>query len=220
LPPAAFVSFLQNHDQIGNRAMGERLIELVPAQALQAATCMLLLAPLPPMLFMGEEFGSRAPFLFFCDFGEDLAEAVTRGRRQEFAKFARFSAPESREIIPDPAQETTFLRSKLDWASFREDQHRAWWSFYRELFRVRSTRVAPLLRPGTTVESEYAVLGRGALRVRWKLRDANLTLVANLAPEAVPDVNPFSGTHIFGVAYSGAADREIPPYSAAWFLDE
>src|SRR5207302_10354828 len=102
LPPAAFVSFLQNHDQIGNRAFGERIATIAEPRALRAAMAILLLSPQPPLLFMGEEMGARTPFQFFCDFGPDLAKAVTEGRRNEFAGFARFSDPTVRERIPDP----------------------------------------------------------------------------------------------------------------------
>ena len=93
LPPTAFVSFLQNHDQIGNRAFGERIIQIADRRAVRAAAAILLLAPSPPLLFMGEEFGAETPFLFFCDFEKDLAAAVTEGRRNEFARFARFNDP-------------------------------------------------------------------------------------------------------------------------------
>jgi maltooligosyltrehalose trehalohydrolase len=219
LPPSAFVLFLENHDQIGNRALGERLIELAPTQALQAATCIVLLAPSPPMLFMGEEFGARTPFLFFCDLGADLAEAVTQGRREEFGKFGPFSTPESREIIPDPSSEATFLRSKLDWASLDEDEHRDWLRFYRELFHARAAKIAPLLRDKTEIKRGYEVLGKGALTGWWKFANAKLTVTANLGPQAIA-AKQISGRRIFSVGYSGAANREIPPYSAAWFLDE
>ncbi|WP_188945256.1 malto-oligosyltrehalose trehalohydrolase, partial [Polymorphobacter multimanifer] len=102
LPPTAFVSFLQNHDQIGNRAMGERLTLLADPAKLRAATALLLLAPQIPLLFMGDETGSRSPFLFFTDFDADLADAVREGRRREFAKFEAFADPSARERIPDP----------------------------------------------------------------------------------------------------------------------
>ena len=102
LPPTAFVSFLQNHDQIGNRAFGERILAIADPRAVRAASAILLLSPQTPLLFMGEEFGAQTPFLFFCDFEEDLAAAVTDGRRNEFARFARFSDPAAREGIPDP----------------------------------------------------------------------------------------------------------------------
>ena len=116
LPPTAFVPFLQNHDQVGNRAFGERLCSLASEQALRAATTVLLLAPAPPLLFMGEEFGAATPFLFFCDFGPQLAAAVTAGRRREFARFARFSDAQAQAQIPDPNDVHTFESSKLDWA--------------------------------------------------------------------------------------------------------
>ncbi len=100
LPPTAFVSFLQNHDQIGNRAFGERILTLADPRAVRAAAAILLLGPSPPLLFMGEEFGAPTPFLFFCDFEENLAAAVTAGRRNEFARFGRFRDSATREANP------------------------------------------------------------------------------------------------------------------------
>ena len=115
LPPTAFVSFLQNHDQVGNRALGERLIHLCDERDLLATVALFLLAPAPPLIFMGEEFGAESPFYFFCDFGPELAARVTAGRRQEFAAFSRFRSERGRDLIPDPNLEETFLASKLDW---------------------------------------------------------------------------------------------------------
>ena len=93
LPPDAFVSFIQNHDQIGNRAFGERLNCLAPPEAIRALASVYLLAPQIPMLFMGEEWGAKQPFLFFCDFSGELAEAVRKGRREEFSRFPEFADP-------------------------------------------------------------------------------------------------------------------------------
>src|SRR5262249_22787549 len=107
LPLTAFISFIQNHDQIGNRAFGERILRLAPPEAVRAAMEILLLAPAPPMLFMGEEFGAISPFLFFCDFRGELASAVTNGRRNEFARFTKF-ASQTRDQIPDPNSEQTY----------------------------------------------------------------------------------------------------------------
>ena len=115
LPPAAFVDFLQNHDQVGNRAFGERLAGIADPAALRAVTACVLLAPASPMLFMGEEFAASSPFLYFCDFDGELAQAVARGRREEFARFSRFADPAARARIPDPNATQTFERSKLDW---------------------------------------------------------------------------------------------------------
>ena len=113
MPPAAFISFLQNHDQIGNRPFGERLAVLAPAAAIDAALQIMLLAPMPPMLFMGEEWGSTQAFPFFCDFGGELAEAVRRGRKAEFA--AAYSGLCER-ALPDPVAERTFRSAMLDWS--------------------------------------------------------------------------------------------------------
>src|SRR5205807_9029199 len=117
LPAGAFVSFLQNHDQVGNRAFGERIATIADPPAVRAAAAILLLAPFPPLLFMGEEFGAETPFLFFCDFERALAKAVTAGRRNEFARFARFNNPSAREEIPDPNATATFAASRLDWST-------------------------------------------------------------------------------------------------------
>lgn len=111
LPPSAFVLFLQNHDQIGNRALGERLHQLCSSQALQAATALLLLSPMIPLMFMGDEINAQTPFLFFTDHPGELAEAVREGRRNEFAEFAAFKDPHRREQIPDPNALQTFRRS-------------------------------------------------------------------------------------------------------------
>ncbi|MGE5094084.1 MAG: malto-oligosyltrehalose trehalohydrolase, partial [Betaproteobacteria bacterium] len=102
LPLPAFVDFLQNHDQVGNRALGERLTAIAKPEALRLAVATLLLAPSVPLIFMGEEFGSRTPFLFFCDFHGELERAVREGRRKEFASFERFRDARARERIPDP----------------------------------------------------------------------------------------------------------------------
>src|ERR1700723_3249814 len=137
LPPDAFVSFLQNHDQIGNRAFGERITTIADPPAVRAAMAILLLAPSRPLPFMGEEFGAKTPFLFFCDFEKGLAPAVAAGRRNEFARFARFSDPDSRAGIPDPNVASTFEASRLDWGDLTEPRHREWLRFYRQLLKLR-----------------------------------------------------------------------------------
>jgi maltooligosyltrehalose trehalohydrolase len=141
LPPTAFVSFLQNHDQTGNRAMGERLTLLADPAALRAAVALLLLSPQIPMLFMDEENGSTQPFLFFTDYTGDLADAVREGRRREFAKFAVFSDPERRAHIPDPNDVQTFERSSVLMA----DTDREWRHFYQSALAVRTRLLVPRL---------------------------------------------------------------------------
>ena len=118
LAPTAFVNFLQNHDQIGNRALGDRLESIASAEAIEAALAITLLAPAIPMLFMGEEWGSKAPFPFFCGFEGDLAEAVRKGRRKEYAwAYAKYG-----DEVPDPLEPSTFQSAVLDWES--RDQER------------------------------------------------------------------------------------------------
>src|SRR6185503_18143473 len=144
-----------NHDQVGNRAMGERLLSLTESKKLKALTAIQLLAPSPPLLFMGEEWGCRQPFLFFCDFDGELGEAVRKGRREEFSRFAGF-----KERIPDPLAETTFRRCVLRW----KDRDPGWLAHYKELLSLRKNDITPLdLGPG-----RYRMLGERAFEVRWE----------------------------------------------------
>uniref|UniRef100_UPI0015761BAC malto-oligosyltrehalose trehalohydrolase n=1 Tax=Sphingomonas bacterium TaxID=1895847 RepID=UPI0015761BAC len=139
LPPTRFMSFLQNHDQTGNRALGERLAGLVDADRLRAATLLLLLCPQIPLLFMGEEVGSRTPFLFFADFHDALADQVRDGRRQEFARQPGFDDEEARERIPDPNAVATFERSRPEPGPDAD----GWRASYRELLAIRHARIVP-----------------------------------------------------------------------------
>nr|HMU53095.1 malto-oligosyltrehalose trehalohydrolase [Geminicoccaceae bacterium] len=145
LPPTAFVDFLQNHDQIGNRALGERLAGLCAPEALDAFTALLLLSPHVPMLFMGEEWGAATPFLFFTDFHDGLATAVREGRRREFAIFPAFADPEDRAAIPDPNAPSTFARSRLDWTGAETPQGSRRRELVRRLLEVRRHAIVPLL---------------------------------------------------------------------------
>ena len=167
LPPTAFVSFIQNHDQIGNRAFGERLNSLAPAETIRALASVYLLAPQIPMLFMGEEWGAESPFLFFCDFKGKLADAVRKGRREEFSRFPEFADPERAAKIPDPLAEATFLASKLDWS--RNDA--AHLAYYRALLDARREYVRPLT-PSIQHGGDALMLGEQAVRVAWRAQDS------------------------------------------------
>jgi maltooligosyltrehalose trehalohydrolase len=221
LPPAAFVSFLQNHDQVGNRAFGERLIKLCAPEALKAATAILLLAPSPPLLFMGEEFGADTPFLFFCDFGPELAPKVTEGRRSEFARFAQFSSPEAQARIPDPSSERTFLKSKLDWNSLADPQYRAWLALYKELLALRAREIVPRLGNLAVGSAKYEVFGSTALRVHWPFRNrGGLVLLANFskAEIRIPETPP--GRVLYTSTESAKRDSVVAPQSSTWLLNE
>ena len=209
LAPTAFVSFLQNHDQVGNRALGERLIELADPQALRAATALMLLCPQIPLLFMGEETGSRSPFLFFTDFYDELADAVREGRRKEFAKFPEFSDPERRARIPDPNAPETFERSRPQPG---EDAD-AWRRVYTELLDLRRERIVPHLDGARALGAE--VLGEKAVLARWRLGDADLTLALNLGDADVAMPAAPAGEPIYG-AGAVSAGRLAPQSFGAW----
>jgi maltooligosyltrehalose trehalohydrolase len=124
----------QNHDQVGNRAAGERLSSLVNFEALKLAAGITLLSPFVPLLFMGEEYGETAPFQYFTSHGDpELVEAVRRGRREEFAAFGW----EAEKAVPDPQDESTFLRSKPDHSRKSEEPHRTLLRLYQNLIRTR-----------------------------------------------------------------------------------
>ncbi|HLV85588.1 MAG TPA: malto-oligosyltrehalose trehalohydrolase [Candidatus Sulfotelmatobacter sp.] len=217
LPPTAFISFLQNHDQVGNRALGERITELVPARSLQAAVEILLLAPSPPMLFMGEEFGATTPFLFFCDFHGDLALAVTQGRRNEFARFTRFRSPELRDEIPDPNAEQTFLSSKLDWSEVKGGAHEQWLELYRKLLVTRRRFIEPLLRQTSKVCVNICDDASRALSIDWDFADGpRLELRANLGGAPANRAMHQTGSVIYE---AGSADADgMAPWSVRWSL--
>ncbi len=178
LSPYAHVLFLQNHDQTGNRAYGERLTSLASAPALEAAIALQLLCPQIPLLFMGEETGSTTPFLFFTDYHADLADAVREGRRQEFAGFAAFADPEKREAIPDPNAADTFA------ASVPKPGAPERFTLYQRLIALRLKEIVPRL-PGTMAIGATAI-GPKAVVAQWRLGDgAKLTIMTNLATEPV-----------------------------------
>jgi maltooligosyltrehalose trehalohydrolase len=181
LRPSAFVSFLQNHDQIGNRALGERLTLLTAKDKLRAATALLLLSPQIPLLFMGDESGSETPFLFFTDFHDDLADAVREGRRKEFAKFAAFADKQARERIPDPNALATFEASRP-----RPGPNAAEWEdLYRTLIALRLRDIAPRLAGARAIGAQ--AIGDEAVTAAWRLGDgATLSIALDLGDTPGP----------------------------------
>jgi maltooligosyltrehalose trehalohydrolase len=181
LPPASFVLFLQNHDQIGNRALGERLTALADPRALCAASALVLLSPQIPMLFMGEESGAVQPFLYFTSHPDPkLADAVREGRRQEFARFPAFADPAMRARIPDPNEESTF-RASIPAA----DPASPWPAWTTHLLAIRRKHIVPRL-PGARSIGAQAI-GPAAVAARWRMGDgATLVIAINLADAEVP----------------------------------
>jgi malto-oligosyltrehalose trehalohydrolase len=224
LPPTAFVSFLQNHDQIGNRAFGERISSIIAPHRLEIMTAILLLAPSPPLLFMGQEFAAEQPFLFFCDFSPDLAAAVTQGRRKEFAHFKQFASPEAQALIPDPNAADTFQQSKLDWSSLNQSPPVDILQFYKRLLAIRQQTIAPRLVDIEGGQSHFTVLGECGLRVDWTLGDGSrLHLLANLGEQPIAGVSAPAGGVLFASQEGLLAEptaQSLPPWSALWLLEE
>ena len=209
LAPTAFVNFLQNHDQIGNRALGDRLEGNVSSAAIEAALAITLLAPAVPMLFMGEEWGSKAPFPFFCDFEGELAKAVRDGRRKEFAgAYAKYG-----DEIPDPLDPLTFRSAVPDWESRDEETGRERLALVQSLLAIRRREIIPRLAGAAFGEARAA--DNGLLTAGWHMGDgATLRLLANLSDQAIEHQIEKAGIGIWGSQTSGT----IPPWSVLWRL--
>ncbi len=217
LPPTAFVFFLQNHDQIGNRALGERIAVLADERAVRAATAMLLLAPSSPLLFMGEEWGCRQPFPFFCDFSGELAATVRAGRLREFAAFAQFRGS-GRAAIPDPLAEATFRSACLAWEEAQSPEGRDWRAFHHELLELRRAQVVPRLRKHRIVSRRGELLAPRALRAAWTFSDGEtLSVTANLSAETGSLSLPAEGV-VYQWPREIPRDAGAPPWSVVWCL--
>ncbi|CAM2902414.1 malto-oligosyltrehalose trehalohydrolase [Pseudomonas fluorescens] len=203
LPPSAFVAFLQNHDQIGNRALGERLHQLCSPQALKAATTLLLMSPMIPLMFMGDETNASEPFLFFTDHHGELAQAVREGRRNEFADFAAFADPQRRERIPDPNALPTFRQSA---PTFTENAHA---QLYRQLLSLRHQHIVPHLPGSVPLGAE--VLAEGAVTARWRLGNGSV-LQIDLNLSATPLDHPAPHHLLFETHAADGA--HLSPFSA------
>jgi maltooligosyltrehalose trehalohydrolase len=221
LPPTRFVSFLQNHDQIGNRALGERITQLSDAKKVKLAMAILLLAPSPPLLFMGEEFAAASPFLFFCDFGPELAAKVTEGRRAEFARFEQFNSPEAQAQIPDPNADETFLHSKLDWDSVEREPHANWLNFYQNVLQCRREKVLPRIKDIAPGRAKFELWGSQGLGVQWPFaKSGSLQLIANFDQNSLALRRELKGEVLYSTSEAHHGEwKNIPPVTAAWFLN-
>lgn len=216
LPVSRFVAFIQNHDQVGNRAFGERLSELAAPAALRAMSAVYLLAPSPPLLFMGEEWATRQRFPFFCDFGPELAQAVTEGRRREFAAFDRFQGAQALETIPDPNAPETFEAARLDWDErSRQDD---WLRHYQALLRLRAQVLVPRLKDLPAEGGDFELLGTQGLQVSWRLGDGSrYHLSANLSDQPLAFRLP-DGKQLY--ATPGLGDDTLGPWTVVWQLED
>lgn len=214
LSPDHFIFFLQNHDQIGNRAFGERLINLTSTENLRVAVALQLLAPQIPLLFMGEEIGARQPFLYFTSHNETLAEAVRQGRRKEFAHFPHFSAGDTLNKLPDPNAAETFERCLLPAESTKAH---AWRQFYRDLLAIRRESIIPRLTGSRSLHAR--VLSPDAILAEWLMGDGHiLTIAVNLGGTPVSREGP-TGAPLFVLNHptNAGGKAQLPPHSfAAW----
>ncbi|HVV81569.1 MAG TPA: malto-oligosyltrehalose trehalohydrolase [Kofleriaceae bacterium] len=227
LPARAFVYCLQNHDQVGNRALGDRLSALVSADAYAAATALLLFLPMTLLLFQGEEWAASTPFAYFTDHDAELGRLVSEGRRREFARFAAFADDAARARIPDPQAAATFAGSKLRWDERARAPHARVLALHRELLRLRARD--PVLRDGdrrglaATTDGDLLVVtrrsaagvrvlylnaGASARPVPWAPNDRVLLATA---PGAAAELPAWSAvlvaTGAAGAAGAGAADH-------------
>ena len=183
---SAFVFYLQNHDQVANHPRGERLHRVAAAGALRAMTALLLLGPETPMLFMGQEFAASSPFLFFADHDADLSVAVHRGRKEFLSQFPSYATPDSQEVVPDPADPTTFERSRLDVGE--RERHAPAYHLHHDLLKLRREDV--VVRAQRRDRVDGAVLGDAAFAIRWFDETADRLLMVNLGLDLVFDPAP------------------------------
>jgi maltooligosyltrehalose trehalohydrolase len=208
LAPTAFVNFLQNHDQIGNRPLGDRLESVADPRAIEAALAVTLLAPMIPMLFMGEEWGSKVPFPFFCDFKGGLADAVRNGRRQEYG----WAYEKYGDDVPDPLELSTFRSAVLDWESCTKPAGESRLALVQRLLAIRTKEIVPRLAGAAFGEAKAD--SNGLLSASWRMSGgSSLRLLANLSSaDIADDAGRETGVSIWG----GEIGKTLPPWSVFW----
>jgi maltooligosyltrehalose trehalohydrolase len=209
LPPTAFVLFIQNHDQIGNRAFGDRLTALLTPEAVDACLALLLLCPQIPMLFMGEEDASSTPFLFFTDHKGELAESVRKGRHKELGLAATAAAP------PDPNAEDTFLAS-IPRPDPRYGAER--FGLIKRLLTLRREQIVPWLKGTRATKAE--AIGSAAVTAEWLRADGRkLVIATNLGSEPVMLAAP-DGALLFESRKGGLRDGKLlSRVTIAWLCE-
>lgn len=222
LPLTAFVSFIQNHDQIGNRPRGERLTQLSSQEMLNLITAILILAPSPPLLFMGQEWGTAQPFPYFCDLGEDLVAPVREGRHRELA--AALELDHDRLITLDPFDETSYEMARLSWSDLDLPLHAAYQNYHRRLLELRQRVIIPRLKSLSAGSAGFRIFGELGLKAWWRFGDGSrLVLYANFGITPIDRIIAPAGRLLF-VTDDKCMDRmldgSLAPLTAAWFLSD
>lgn len=220
LPATAFVVYMQDHDQVGNRIKGDRITEIANIDAVRALASVYLLSPQIPMVFMGEEWASNSPFPFFADVPPEMRDAVRKGRHEELKNTPEHDNPAkpSVEEAVDPTLASTFESARLDWDVIRQKEHADCLQFYRNAIDVRRMEIIPRLAGIEGFSSKYEVIGEKAVIVTWYLADgATLRLYANLATDAQDGVPAIQGRRIWLQGYSEEAN--LGPWTVLWTVE-
>lgn len=220
LPATAFVAFIQNHDQIGNRVKGDRLGRLAHDDAAKAVAAVYLLSPQIPLLFQGEEWSSAQPFPFFSDAPADVRDTVRKGRQEQLKRTPEYSDPDKPDIKDalDPTDAKTFASAKLDWDNLDNEPHAGWLRYYRMLLDLRTMEIVPRLSGQQGFAGRYETLGRNSVVVSWAMGDAStLRLYANLAGETQDGIPPIVGRQLLLQGFAEAG--RLGPWSVLWTVE-
>jgi maltooligosyltrehalose trehalohydrolase len=213
IPLRKFIICLQNHDQIGNRAFGDRLHHAIDLAAYRAASALLLLSPETPLLFMGQEWAASTPFRYFTDHVPDLGEKIVKGRRHEFETFFHFRDPATRERIPSPQAPDTFESSRLAWSEREREPHAGIWRLYRRCLDLRSRWMG---LPGAAAARDRARAepsGDDAVVLRYQAANTGVIVVSRLrgaGPVTVPGLPPQASVILTTEDQSFAPDGQVP----------
>ncbi len=211
------MSFIQDHDQVGNRPLGDRLGSLTSPQALRALAAIYLLAPEIPLVFMGEEWDSRRPFLYFTDMSPELGETIRKGRLDEF-KQSPDGIDHSDELL-NPNSEESFLASKLDWTERKAKHNADHLGLYRKLLAIRREEVVPRIAELANNTGRYEIIAGRALKVRWTLTDGSvLHLLANLHTDPLIDIQLQLGRRLWPEGQAGG--QTLDGWGVVWSLEE
>ncbi|MEA2538807.1 MAG: glycogen debranching enzyme [Acidobacteriaceae bacterium] len=216
-PPAAYVSFLQTHDLVGNDLLGQRIYAKAPVHAVRALSAIYLLVPQIPMLFMGDEWGASTPFPFFCDFDGDTGQQAREGR----LKFLRKNLQvEEREFVrvPDPLAELSFRSAHLDWNELSQRGHAEWLRWYRDVLKLRREQIVPLAKSIREQCGTYELRSRRVFAATWNLEhNARLILQANLCE--IPAHFDSDAGRVLWIEGTEMGPGQLGPWTVRWSVE-